>query len=258
MGESQLFLGRRMVCDSAVAVDDWVYVDPISGKAELADASDIAKMPSVGYVSHKQGADLCFVKNDGIYQRVPQIFTPGDELFISTTQPGRIVVGAPGAAALLQKVGDADPDGISVIVNMEIKDIASLTVTAGGEVVRPYAAGVLLRDVVYLRADGVVDRASAAAEVTMKHRGVISSLDDPVLGQAKVLFAGDQAGFAGLTIAKMYIAGQSAGSIVAEDDTGNPNYPDTTPGSGHIRAEIGVAAKADTLLVGTLRDFDEF
>lgn len=257
MADVQLDIGRRMPCDSAVAVGDWVYIRG-DAKADLADASDAAKMPSIGWVTFKEGTDLCFVKTAGLYRRSPQTFTPGAEVFVSDTQPGRITETDPVGAAVRQKAGDADPDGISVIVNLELKDIFDVTVAAGGEVVRPYAVGVLLRDVVYTRSDGVVDRASCVAEGTMKGRGVISALDDPIVGQAKVIFAGDLAGFSGLTIGTMYIAGQSAGSIVAESDTGNADYPDETPSSGHIRAEIGMAVKADTIMVGTLRDFDEF
>lgn len=258
MAEAQLDLGRRMSCVPTVLVGDWVYIRPDSF-ADQALASDPAKMPAVGYVAHKQGSDLCFVKTGGIYQRSPQVFTPGDEVYISDTQPGRIQVGPPTSfGAVRQKAGDADPDGISIIVNIDLKEEISVNLSAGGEVVRDYAVGVVFGDVVYVRNDGVYDKASCVSEATVHALAVAKSLDDPTAGKAKVVFSGDVAAYAGLTIGKTYILGQTPGSIVAEDDTLNPDYPDQTPGSGHIRAEVGVAVAANTLFVGTIRDYDEF
>ncbi len=256
MAELQLDLGRRMSCDSAVLVGDWVYIRS-DGVADLADASDPTKMPAVGFVSQKQGVDLAFVKSSGLYRRSPESWTPGTELYISETQPGRLRIGTPPTGTV-QKAGDVDPDGITVIVNIDLTPEIDVSVVAGGEVIRSYAPGVLVRDVVYLRTDGVVDRASAASPVTIAGRGVVSSIDDPSPGLCKVLLSGDLTGFVGLSIGKTYIAGVAAGSIIAEDDILNPNYPDQTPSSGHVRAEIGEAAAADKLQVGTQRDYDIF
>jgi hypothetical protein len=116
--------------------------------------------------------------------------------------------------------------------------------------VRPYTPGVLVNDVVYQMADGTVDRASATALGTARPLlGVVQAIDSPLLGLCEIMANGDRAGFAGLVAAEMYLLGQAPGSIVGETDTVNPNYPDTTPGSGEVMIEVGVAASGTLLYV---------
>jgi len=129
---------------------------------------------------------------------------------------------------------------------------------AGGTVIRTFAAGVSVRDVVYIRADGVADRATATTVITGIAAGFVEVLNSPSAGQAVIRFSGDLGGFTGLDPGKLYILGQSVGSIVEETDTGNGNYPDVTQGSGHVIHEVAVAVNATTLFVGVTRDFIEF
>lgn len=114
---------------------------------------------------------------------------------------------------------------------------------------RPYVPGVLVNDVVYQTALGSVDKASATAAVLAKVLGVVTALDVPAVGMAQILVLGDQAGFLGLVPGEVYILSQAPGGIVGESDTLNPDYPDTTPGSGEVLIEVGIAGSATTLFV---------
>jgi hypothetical protein len=128
------------------------------------------------------------------------------------------------------------------------------------EIVRTFVPGVLVQDPVFQTAvAGQVDRADASAGFAgMPVIGFVIGLNDPAPGQCRIQTSGDLGGFAGLVPQKIYIMGRNPGTIVADDDTVNPNYPDTTPGSGHIMQEVGVASSANTLLVGPNRDIMEF
>jgi hypothetical protein len=129
----------------------------------------------------------------------------------------------------------------------------------GSEIVRSFAVGVLVQDPVFQRADGFADRADASLGFgAMPVIGFVVALNDPAPGQCRIQTNGDLGGFGGLTPGGVYIMGQNPGTIVRDDDTGNGNYPDTTPASGHIMQEVGVASSATSLLVGPNRDIMEF
>ena len=143
------------------------------------------------------------------------------------------------------------------------EDIAVMAFLHGGasaatfEVVRPFVAGVLVRDTVYQTAGGSVDRASAASLATAEtFLGFVVALDDPGVGLARVQFGNDLSGFSGLATGGTYILASSPGKIVDVSDTGNPIYPNPTPGSGHVVREVGHAASATALFVETSRDFE--
>ena len=131
----------------------------------------------------------------------------------------------------------------------------------GTEIVRTYTLGVVAGDAVYQKADGSVDKADASGGFTagMPCMGFVTAIDSPNPGDATIQYAGDVTPSTGPLVAqKVYIVGTTPGSIVADDDTGNPDYPDTTTGSGHIMQEVGVAKDATTLLAGVNRDYQEF
>ena len=140
--------------------------------------------------------------------------------------------------------------------NIPIEDVTGITASAS-DIFRTYVVGAAAGDIVYQKSDGTVDKASCTTVTTGKVIGAIVTIDDPSAGSAKIRFSGDLGGFSGLVTGKMYILGQTPGSIVAEDDTGNPDYPNVTVGSGHVIAEVGTAASADTLYLQTNRDFEE-
>lgn len=123
------------------------------------------------------------------------------------------------------------------------------SVAGGNVLIRSFAVGVVANDVVYQDATGDVDRANADAAATGLPLGVVRAIDSPAAGQAIVVMGGDVGGFAGLTVGARYILSTADGGIVAESDTGDANYPDTTPGSGHVLAPVGIAGAADTLAV---------
>ena len=164
--------------------------------------------------------------------------------------------------------GGADPSSNSLILNDGNQDIppdevdSFLTPAAGSgsttTLIRTFTAGVAVRDVVYQKTDGTVDRASASAVTTSATiAGIVEAINVPSAGKCIVRFAGDLSGFVGLTVGSIYILGTSVGSIVEETDTGSGDYPDVTPNSGHVFAEVGHAVSTTTLMVGTIRDFDQ-
>lgn len=114
--------------------------------------------------------------------------------------------------------------------------------------IRQYAPGVVVNDVVYQRADDLVDKADASAAATGVPLGVVSAIDSPAAGQCRVLQFGDRTGFAGLTPGETYIVSTTPGALVGLADTANPIYPDQTPGSGHVIAPVGVGGPAGTTL----------
>jgi hypothetical protein len=136
-------------------------------------------------------------------------------------------------------------------------DILALVAASAGAptVVRTYTPGVSVRDVVYQRSNGAVDRADASSLSTAPAMGVVEAIDSPLVGEAIVRFAGDLSGFAGLTVGAVYILSRSPGKIVREDDTVNADYPDLP---GNVLQEVGIGGPSGTtLFVGTNRDFTE-
>ena len=139
-----------------------------------------------------------------------------------------------------------------------------ILIAAGGggggaaDLVRPYTGGVLLRDAVYQKSDGTVDRADASAVGTSEaFLGFVTAIDSPSPGFATIRFHGDLDGFSGFTVGETYLLSTSPGQVVGLTDTINPNYPDTTPGSGHVIREVGHAASTTKLFVEASRDFEE-
>ena len=163
--------------------------------------------------------------------------TPG-----SYTTPGAAMIVNPGGTGLIEGAAGGG------------------AVDAPGKIVRTYTGGVALRDVVYQKSDGTVDKADSSAGVasTIPVVGVVSAIDSPAPGQCEITYSGDVPGFAGLTAGKVYILSTTPGGIVADDDTGSGSYPDDTPGSGDVSQEIGYASSATSLFVGVLRDYDVF
>jgi hypothetical protein len=159
---------------------------------------------------------------------------------------------------LLDLVRRLDPDGDGVVELAEAlndagtprtwADIVALvgSVAGGGTIVRPYAAGVLVNDVVRQRTDGLIDKADATSLVTGPAIGLVSVVDSPLVGMATVRINGDLSGFVGLTPGIVYLASKAPGGIVREDDTVNVNYPG---GAGNFKQAIGVAGSATALLV---------
>jgi len=131
-----------------------------------------------------------------------------------------------------------------------------LEASAGGgnALVRTFGVGVLVNDVVYQTGvAATVGRADASAVATGQVLGVVRALNSPAAGQCIVVPVGaDLTGFVGLVIGARYILASTPGGIVAETDTGNPNYPAyLTPGSGEVLAPVGVAGATTSLAVNT-------
>lgn len=164
--------------------------------------------------------------------------------------------------------GGADPsDHTLILVDANGNDVPPDEVdffllgtgTSGSDLqVRSYLPGVSARDVVYVTGTGAVERADASAVASSATViGMVEALDSPSVGKCLVRFNGDLDGFAGLTPGEIYILSTNPGGIVGETDTGNVNYPDTTPGSGHTLREVGVAVSSTILFVDTQRDFEQ-
>jgi hypothetical protein len=127
-----------------------------------------------------------------------------------------------------------------------------------GLMTRQYETGVVVRDLVYQKTNGKVEKASCIAVSTSILAGFVEQIDFPIAGYASIRYLGDLSGFSGLTVGEIYLLGQTAGSIVEETDTVNVNYPDDTPQSGHTRYKVGLAATSSKLWVDISRGFDEF
>jgi len=126
--------------------------------------------------------------------------------------------------------------------------------SGAGSIVRQYAAGVGLLNPVYQRTDGLVDMASAASISTGRVLGIVTAIDNPSVGDVTITYLGDIGGFGGYTPGELILLGTAPGSIVAESDVGNLNYPDNP---GNIVHEIGTIGPNNTLFVNTTRDFNE-
>jgi hypothetical protein len=126
-------------------------------------------------------------------------------------------------------------------------------------------AGVLALD--HVAVGAVADtavRANADSFATGRSIGVVTSINDPVVGQCQVLLPGDiAAGFAGLVPGATYVLqsvanGGVAGGMIISTATATPGYPDTTPGSGEILQPVGVAKSATELVLTADQGFTQF
>jgi len=145
-----------------------------------------------------------------------------------------------------------------VVIGLDILIGAGGGGGGGDDLVRTYTGGVLLRDAVYQKSDGTVDRADASSVATAEaFLGFVTAVDFPGVGQVTIRFHGDLSGFAGLVVGETYILSTSPGQVVGITDTINPNYPSQTPGSGHVMREVGHAGATNTLFCEASRDFEE-
>lgn len=243
-------VGRRLQCDTSVAVGDFVYMRPDS-KVDRARSDATATMPAIGFVTHKLAADICFVDDHGPLKHISQTFGPGIRHFISATQAGKAEPSIPISAIVLQAagVGDADPNTLLVDLDFAVEAVNSLTT-----MIRPYAAGVAVRDAIYQRSDGFVDKASAAFLSTGPAIGLVEALDIPSVGMAIIRAAGDLDGFSGMLAGTIFILSRLPGKILPETATADPDYPDEV---GNFIQEVGLAASATKLFVDANRDFTE-
>ena len=135
-------------------------------------------------------------------------------------------------------------------------DVSEAGALSGGSVVRSYTGPIAVRDAVYQRTDGDVSQADATSETTsLTYLGLVSAVDVPSPGEATITLTADLGGFAGLTVGSVYILSTSPGQLVRVEDTGNGNYPDTTPGSQHVLRRAGFAASANTMFVESAPEF---
>jgi len=112
-------------------------------------------------------------------------------------------------------------------------------------------AGVVAGDFVAKNGvSGEVVPADAVALATGRAIGRVTATDTPVPGECQVLLYGLAIGFVGLVPGGVYVlASGTPGAVVLETDTGNPAYPDLTPGSGEVLQAVGQAVTATTMLV---------
>jgi hypothetical protein len=106
---------------------------------------------------------------------------------------------------------------------------------------------VLVNDAVYQTGAGLtVDRADATSILTTPVFGIVTALDNPVVGACQVQFDGDVGGFVGLSIGEVYMLSRDPGKLVLESNTGHPDYPDVP---GNVIQAVGVATSATTLTI---------
>jgi len=144
------------------------------------------------------------------------------------------------------------PLKLTVYRYIGVKGVA--TGGSAGNIIRQYAVGVNLLDPVYQRADGLAERADATSVTTGKVLGIVTSIDSPCVGDVTITYLGDISGFVGYSPGDLLILGTAPGSVIAESDTGNINYPNAP---GNVIHEIGTFGPSNTLFVNTTRDFQE-
>lgn len=118
--------------------------------------------------------------------------------------------------------------------------MVTVNLGAGGgdaPVVFDAEVGVALRDAVYLKSNGKVDKADASAEATMPAFGFVAALlpaNQVEISTEKVL-----EGFSGLTIAAPLYVSETAGELTAT--------PPDNPGT--VIQEVALAIAADKILI---------
>lgn len=254
------FIEEEVETLQSLALDEKLVrtmIGPMSAAHDLPEQTAMFEMPAIFSVLNWPNAH----SDAAIAQTIGLNTWPVSEIAPDFSQPGAVFepvesTEITGGSLPTSSTLDTIQDEIDALQ----ADVAALQdggAGGSGAAVRPYSAGVALRSVVYQKSDGTVDLASAASIGLGIPIGVVSHMDFPATGQCQITFAGDVSGFSGLVPGAIYILGLTPGSIVGETDVGNPNYPNTTPGSGNILAEVGIAGSAGTLLVETLRDFEE-
>lgn len=170
---------------------------------------------------------------------------------------------------------DADDVEITITPNLTAGEITALNAVVAAHVpidptpedptegrpgitVRQYEPGVVVRDVVYQKSNGRVEKGSCSTVATSVLAGFVEQIDVPMVGYAVVRYLGDLEGFTGLVPGSIYLLGQTPGSIVEETNTIAADYPDESPQSGHTRYKVGVAASSSKLWVDISRGFDEY
>jgi len=225
MSHATLSLTSNLGTGAAVLVADLGVLIPSAGGSETFSlTNDIEAV--------RTSADVRALTTDGAYPGAPD---PSAHTLILKDANGNIV----------------PPDEIDFF-------LAPPSTAETTLVVRSYVGGVTANDVVYQTSPDTVDRADASAVATSAAViGMVDTLDEPSVGKCLVRFNGDLAGFTGLVAGEIYLLSTTPGGIVGETDTGNVNYPDTTPGSGEVTREVGVAVNSTTLFVDTQRDFEQ-
>lgn len=129
----------------------------------------------------------------------------------------------------------------------------STPISTPNVVIRPYVAGVAVKDAVYQTLSGAVDKASAVSTATTPVLGVIVQLDTPTVGQCYVQIDGDVFGFAGLTPGNVYMLSKTPGQLLWEGDIGNPNYPSS---HGNVIQAVAIAMSSSVIAVA-IQDQEE-
>lgn len=217
-----------------LALNQVVYIDAANDVA-LADASNPAKMPAIGFIA---GIDLVAPRPYRVqYSEELTGFiglTPGANYYVSAAVPG-VITTVPPIGNIVQSVGVAR-NATTLIVNLESFSSGATPANTG-----TYTSGVLLslRDLVYVSATDDVARADASNSAKMPAIGLVVAIDLATARPYTVQFTGEVGGFSGLTPGFAYYAS------------------DTTPGAithaiGLIDQVVGIAKDATTLILGSV------
>lgn len=142
---------------------------------------------------------------------------------------------------------------MSGISNQNNTGGGSTPISTPNVVIRPYVAGVSVKDAVYQTLSGAVDKASAVSVATTPVLGVVVQLDTPTVGQCYVQIDGDVFGYAGLTPGNVYMLSKAPGQLLWEGDTGNPNYPTA---HGNVIQAVAIAMSSSVIAVA-IQDQEE-
>lgn len=115
---------QTYACPSGASVRDAVYISG-SDAVDLADASDPAKMPAIGFIATKPTATTCTIQDEDELGGFTVPLTPGARYYISQTTPGGITTTVPSSPGVEQQAGWAK-DATTLKVELGVRPEANL------------------------------------------------------------------------------------------------------------------------------------
>lgn len=151
--------------------------------------------------------------------------------------------------AVEDTAGNFPPPSIRAYKDLEsiLAFLATSSGGAGGTFVASFTNSALTAgDPVAVVSSDTVDQADAT-DSDLPAVGICIAVDSPAVGQCTVQVSGETSVFGGLTVGERYILSTAPGTILAEADTGDPDYPSA---SGEFIQAIGTALTSTSMIIG--------
>lgn len=149
---------------------------------------------------------------------------------------------------VLDTAGNFPPPSIRSYKDLE--SVLAFLATSGGTSAGTFVASftnssLAAGDPVAVVSSDTVDQADAT-DPDLPAVGICIAVDTPAAGQCTVQVTGETSVFGGLVVGEKYVLSTMSGDILAESDTGNPDYPSA---SGEFIQGLGIALTSTSLLV---------